>query len=148
MLKKMHAATMCWSPEHCLAVCLPSSTKTAMPIRLLPMCIRTDFWLIGETSTVSGSATMDDSGSFGVVLSHRSAPFSLTQPTAVFVHLVSIEGVEQMSLWPIQSDKRSLAMCSLTSWSYIGFTTGNSQCPRSIPNSGPITQPAQAQIEP
>lgn len=70
---------------------------------------------------VSGSATVDDSGSFGVVLSHRSAPFSLTQPTAVFVHLVSIEGVEQMRPWPIQSDKRFVAMCSLASWSYIAL---------------------------
>jgi hypothetical protein len=68
---------------------------------------------------VSGTATVDDSGSFGVVFSHRSGPFSITQPTAVFVHLLSIEGVEEMRPWPVPSDKRFVAMSSLTRWSYI-----------------------------
>ncbi|EXJ83693.1 hypothetical protein A1O1_07317 [Capronia coronata CBS 617.96] len=74
--------------------------------------------------TVSGTATIDDSGSFGVVHSHMSGPFSITQPPAVFVHLLSIEGVEQMSPWPISSEIRFVAMCSLASWSYICLPPG------------------------
>ncbi|MCJ1434527.1 hypothetical protein MMC27_003896 [Xylographa pallens] len=68
---------------------------------------------------VSGTSTDDDTGSFGVIFSHRSGPVDITVPTPVYVHLVSIEGIEQMSPWPMADSVKYVAMSSLQSWSYL-----------------------------
>ena len=67
---------------------------------------------------VAGALTDDDTGSFGVIFSHRSGPLDITVPTPVYVHLLSIEGIEQMTPWPIAEDIKYIAMSSLHSWSY------------------------------
>ncbi|RDL32367.1 uncharacterized protein BP5553_08823 [Venustampulla echinocandica] len=74
-----------------------------------------------EGMAVSGATSVNDTGSFGAVVSCRSAPVppNITAPTPVYVHLVSIEGVEQMDGWPLQADTRFVALVSLASWSYI-----------------------------
>jgi hypothetical protein len=69
---------------------------------------------------IAGSTSEeDDTGSFGVIFSNRSGPYNITSPTAVFVHLVSIEGVEKMSPWPPLDPVKFVVLPSLYSWSYI-----------------------------
>ena len=67
----------------------------------------------------SGAQDTDDSGTFGVVVSHRCGPPSITVPTPVYVHLVSIEGVEQMAEFSSDESIRFVALVSLASWSYV-----------------------------
>ena len=72
-----------------------------------------------EGMAVSGAESTNDTGAFGVVVSHRSGPPDITVPTPVFAHLVSIEGVEQLKEWPLKDPTRFVALASLASWSYI-----------------------------
>ncbi|KAK6524177.1 hypothetical protein TWF694_005837 [Orbilia ellipsospora] len=68
---------------------------------------------------LSAAASEDDTGSFGVIFSHRSGPVDITAPTPVYVHLISIEGIEQMTPWPIADGTAYVAVSSLYSWSYL-----------------------------
>ncbi|KAH7110822.1 hypothetical protein B0J11DRAFT_498824 [Dendryphion nanum] len=65
-----------------------------------------------------------ESGSFGVVYSHRAGPTNIKVPTPVYAHLVSIERVEQLKPWPLANDIEYVAMVSLHSWSYICLPPG------------------------
>ena len=67
----------------------------------------------------SAAADEDDNGIFGVLVSQRTGPLQIIQPTAVYVHVVSIEDVEQMTPWPIAPEIRFVALPSLYSWSYM-----------------------------
>lgn len=68
---------------------------------------------------VAGTASDEDErGTFGVVVSHRAGPSNIAAPTTVHVHLVSIEGVEEMRPWPIAGDIRYVALSTLHSWTY------------------------------
>jgi hypothetical protein len=67
---------------------------------------------------VSGASEEDDSGSFGVIFSHRTGPNSLSQPANVTVHLVSIEGVENLTPFPVNR-VGYVAISSLYSWNYV-----------------------------
>ncbi|KAF5964503.1 hypothetical protein FCOIX_13391 [Fusarium coicis] len=64
----------------------------------------------------------EDFGIFSVVISNRCGP--LNNPTAanVSVHLVSIEGIEEMS-WPA-AGKDYVGLCSLHSWTYTVLPPG------------------------
>ncbi|KAK6499504.1 hypothetical protein TWF506_004134 [Arthrobotrys conoides] len=61
---------------------------------------------------------------FGIVVSHRAGPLTIVEPTQVFVHIVSLEEVEDISPFPVPgpadsvSSKR-VAMVSLHSWTYM-----------------------------
>ncbi|KAB8349755.1 hypothetical protein FH972_023769 [Carpinus fangiana] len=77
-----------------------------------------------EGMAESGAEGTDDTGSFGVVVSGRCGPPSITVPTPVYVHLVSIEGVEQMPGFPFDKSTRFVAMVSLASWSYVCLPPG------------------------
>ncbi|KAH8686175.1 hypothetical protein BGZ61DRAFT_533740 [Ilyonectria robusta] len=68
---------------------------------------------------VAGAASEGEKGTFGVVVGQRSGPTNITAPTAVHVHLVSIEGVEQMETWPITGKAQYVALSSLHSWTYM-----------------------------
>ncbi|KAK4152312.1 hypothetical protein C8A00DRAFT_44616 [Chaetomidium leptoderma] len=61
-------------------------------------------------------AGVEDVGIFSVVVGSRSGPLENEAPVSVSVHLVSIEGVEDMTEFP--DDKPLVAMCSLHSWNY------------------------------
>ncbi|KAH8163824.1 hypothetical protein CIB48_g4409 [Xylaria polymorpha] len=65
-----------------------------------------------------------ESGSFGVIYSHRIGPTNIKVPTPVYAHLVSIERVEKMRPWPLASDTDYVAMVSLHSWSYVCLPPG------------------------
>lgn len=56
----------------------------------------------------------EDVGIFSIVVGARSGPMHNKTPVSVAVHLVSIEGVEQMSS-PV---KEFVSLCSLHSWNY------------------------------
>ncbi|KAK6338297.1 hypothetical protein TWF730_002361 [Orbilia blumenaviensis] len=58
---------------------------------------------------------IEDVGIFSVVVSHRSGPLNITQPSPTVVHLVSIENVETMSY---NASLSRVAMVSLYSWTY------------------------------
>ncbi|KAI5811788.1 hypothetical protein DFH27DRAFT_521172 [Peziza echinospora] len=59
----------------------------------------------------------NEEGVFSIVMSHRTGPVDLKEPRPVYVHLVSIENLEELA-WPLRSESR-VALCSLASWSYM-----------------------------
>lgn len=61
-------------------------------------------------------AGKEDVGIFSVVVGSRAGPLENETPVSVSVHLVSIEGVEDMEGFP--DDKNFVALCSLHSWNY------------------------------
>ncbi|EAQ91830.1 hypothetical protein CHGG_00065 [Chaetomium globosum CBS 148.51] len=61
-------------------------------------------------------AGVEDVGIFSVVVGSRSGPLVNEAPVSVSVHLVSIEGVEDMKAFP--DNKPLMALCSLHSWNY------------------------------
>ncbi|KAH8702268.1 hypothetical protein BGW36DRAFT_424549 [Talaromyces proteolyticus] len=68
-----------------------------------------------NTMGMANSGIDDEFGTFSIVVSPRTGPLDITQPTSVVVHLVNLEGVDQLS-WNLQESRVSL--CSLDSWSY------------------------------
>ncbi|KAF2467763.1 uncharacterized protein BDR25DRAFT_327037 [Lindgomyces ingoldianus] len=62
-------------------------------------------------------AGRQETGLFSVVLSHRTGPLGLTEPAPVTVHLVSIEDVENLAVYPAPDGQR-IALPSLQSWTY------------------------------
>lgn len=61
-------------------------------------------------------AGVEDVGIFSVVVGSRSGPLENPTPESVSVHLLSIEGVEDMKSFP--GDENLVALCSLHSWNY------------------------------
>ncbi|MCJ1355362.1 MAG: hypothetical protein MMC33_005353 [Icmadophila ericetorum] len=66
---------------------------------------------------VSGS-TQEPQQLLSIIMAHRTGPWTITQPTPVVVHLVSIEGVESQLTLPIANSAPFVALCSLYSWTY------------------------------
>ncbi|KAK4107376.1 hypothetical protein N656DRAFT_763547 [Canariomyces notabilis] len=73
--------------------------------------------------TAAAAQTDDDDHAYSVVVSHRTGPLDITQPTPVVAHLVNIEGVEAMP-WPV-AEKSFVAMTSLYSWEYTCLPPGS-----------------------
>ncbi|KAJ3529660.1 hypothetical protein NM208_g9658 [Fusarium decemcellulare] len=71
-----------------------------------------------NTQGMASTARENEEGTFGVLVSHRSGPTSIAVPTAVHVHVISIEGIEQMKPWPIPRDVQYVALASLHSWTF------------------------------
>ncbi|KAF7563138.1 hypothetical protein G7046_g948 [Stylonectria norvegica] len=76
-----------------------------------------------EGMALAAASTEEDSGSYSVVVSHRTGPFSITEPKVVYVHLVSLEGVDHLNpidgTWPLKPEILFVGMPSLLSWTYI-----------------------------
>lgn len=70
---------------------------------------------VRNTNTQGMAEACLTDGHFSIVVSHRVGPINITQPTPVVVHLISIEGVENMTL-PITT--QFVALSSLQSWTY------------------------------
>ncbi|KAG8412681.1 hypothetical protein J3458_013122 [Metarhizium acridum] len=66
-------------------------------------------------------AGVEEIGIFSIVVGSRSGPLDNASPVAVFVHLVSIEGVEDMTSFPTED---YVALCSLYSWTYTVMPPG------------------------
>ncbi|KAK6510288.1 hypothetical protein TWF481_005005 [Arthrobotrys musiformis] len=67
---------------------------------------------------------------FGILVSHRAGPLTIAQPTQVFVHIVSLEEVEDLTPFPVapSSDptkSKRVAMVSLYSWAYMCLPTNS-----------------------
>ncbi|KAI1819783.1 hypothetical protein F4861DRAFT_111065 [Xylaria intraflava] len=67
-------------------------------------------------------AGVEEVGIFSIVVGSRSGPLDNTAPVSVSVHLVSIEGVEDMGSMPTSKD--FVALCSLHSWNYTVMPPG------------------------
>ncbi|KAI0901550.1 hypothetical protein F4806DRAFT_4852 [Annulohypoxylon nitens] len=67
-------------------------------------------------------AGTEDVGIFSVVVSGRTGPMHNKAPATVAVHLLSIEGVEDME-FP-GADKNFVSLCSLHSWNYTVMPPG------------------------
>lgn len=70
---------------------------------------------INNTGMANSGMDEEEVGSFGIVMSHRTGPLSITQPTQVTVHVVSIENIEDLK-FPVADGV--VGLCSLDSWSY------------------------------
>ena len=66
-------------------------------------------------------AGVEDNGIFSIVISNRCGPLDNSKPLTMAVHLVSIEGVENMDFPITQSH---VALCSLHSWNYTVLPPG------------------------
>ena len=76
---------------------------------------------------LDGSAVPSEPGQpglFSLLVSHRTGPLDAPSPTPVVVHLMSIEGVPDMS-WPVPESIKYVAMASLYSWTYMCLPGGN-----------------------
>ena len=68
-----------------------------------------------NTTGMANSGIDGEKGSFGVVVSHRTGPLDVSEPTDLVVHLVSIEKTPHLT-YPVAQDR--VALCSLDSWTY------------------------------
>lgn len=73
-------------------------------------------------STAMASSSDADDHAFSVVVCPRTGPLTVSQPTTVVAHLVSLESVESVS-FPVAQDV--VAMCSLHSWQYTCLPAGS-----------------------
>ncbi|KAF2144839.1 uncharacterized protein K452DRAFT_131062 [Aplosporella prunicola CBS 121167] len=79
----------------------------------------TQYQYLAHVRKINGSgmalAGVEDTAVFSVVVGNRSGPLDSATPTTMCVHLVSIEGVEDMAI-PVS--QKYVALCSLHSWNY------------------------------
>ncbi|KAL7276583.1 hypothetical protein RUND412_000425 [Rhizina undulata] len=88
-----------------------------IPQQLAPDVSRYKFLSHVRNINTAGMADagVEDEGLFSIVVSHRVGPLTITQPTPVVVHLVSIENVESL---PFDIKTQFVALSSLHSWTY------------------------------
>ncbi|KAB8211871.1 hypothetical protein BDV34DRAFT_219087 [Aspergillus parasiticus] len=86
-------------------------------------------------------AGREDVGIFSVVIANRSGPLDYPTPTTVCAHLVSIEGVEEDITFPIPSDRKYAALCSLHSWSYTVTPPNSLNVPEAFKSLGQTLGP-------
>ncbi|KAI1802212.1 hypothetical protein F4811DRAFT_573201 [Daldinia bambusicola] len=79
-------------------------------------------------------AGVEDTAIFSIVVGNRSGPLDNETPATMTAHLVSIEGVEQMS-WP-GSSHRYVALCSLYSWNYTVLPANTLNVPDAFEDIG------------
>ncbi|KAI9689319.1 MAG: hypothetical protein M1822_009969 [Bathelium mastoideum] len=68
---------------------------------------------------VAAAATEDDTGTYGIILSNRSGPYSISKPTVMHVHLVNLEGVDGINPWPLGENINFVALPTVYSWTYV-----------------------------
>ncbi|KAI1643903.1 uncharacterized protein F4817DRAFT_348256 [Daldinia loculata] len=79
-------------------------------------------------------AGVEDTAVFSIVVGNRSGPLDNETPVTMSAHLVSIEGVEEMS-WPVSSH-RYVALCSLHSWNYTVLPANTLNVPDAFEDLG------------
>ncbi|KHN98866.1 uncharacterized protein MAM_03328 [Metarhizium album ARSEF 1941] len=93
-------------------------------------------------------AGVEEVGIFSIVVGSRSGPLDNTAPVSVFVHLVSIEGVEDMKAFPAEG---YVALCSLYSWTYTVMPPGMLNVHEAFDNIGKtlsVLRPAASITDP
>lgn len=91
---------------------------------------------------------VEDIGIFSVVVGNRSGPLDNDSATSVSVHLVSIEGVEDMKF---PTEESYVALCSLYSWNYTVVPPGMLNIPDAFESLGKtlsVLRPSDAVIDP
>ncbi|KAJ9652654.1 hypothetical protein H2198_008089 [Neophaeococcomyces mojaviensis] len=73
---------------------------------------------------VATTAQTEKVGMFSTIISHRTGPLDSLTPSPVLVHLVSIEGIPDMS-WPVSDTVKYVPMASLHSWTYMCLPSSN-----------------------
>ncbi|KAI0532200.1 hypothetical protein GGR58DRAFT_507680 [Xylaria digitata] len=76
---------------------------------------------------LAAAKTEEDSGTYSVIFSHHTGPHSISNPTVMYVHVVSLEGVYAMKNWPLTDAMQFVAMlCVLAESSicHIGSANG------------------------
>ncbi|KAF3923043.1 hypothetical protein ABW20_dc0104794 [Dactylellina cionopaga] len=75
--------------------------------------------LINTQGMAEASSQGESTGLYSIVVGHRTGPLTNPQPVPVYVHLVSIQGVDQLQ-YPVPDSGSSsyVALASLYSWSY------------------------------
>jgi hypothetical protein len=69
-----------------------------------------------NTLHMAGAGTgLGNIGEFSLVISHRTAPFDIITATDVIVHLVSLNGVQNI---PLSGTARKVGLASLYNWTY------------------------------
>lgn len=92
-------------------------------------------------------AGVEDIGIFSLVVGNRSGPLDNAVATSVSVHLVSIEGVEDMKF----GNEPYVALCSLYSWNYTVVPPGMLNVPDAFQSLGStlsVLRPPDAVIDP
>ncbi|KAI0117300.1 hypothetical protein F4814DRAFT_459425 [Daldinia grandis] len=79
-------------------------------------------------------AGVEDTAVFSIVVGNRSGPLDNETPVTMSAHLVSIEGIEEMS-WP-GSNHRYVALCSLHSWNYTVLPANTLNVPDAFEDLG------------
>ncbi|KAI0852453.1 hypothetical protein F5Y00DRAFT_273079 [Daldinia vernicosa] len=79
-------------------------------------------------------AGVEDTAVFSIVVGNRSGPLDNETPVTMSAHLVSIEGVEEMS-WP-GTNHRYVALCSLHSWNYTVLPANTLNVPDAFEDLG------------
>lgn len=86
-----------------------------------------------NTTGMADSGIGEELGVFSIIVSHRVGPLGLTQPTSVVVHLVSLEGIEELP-YPVTEDR--VGLCSLHSWSYTCLPANSLNIPDAFRHLG------------
>ena len=76
-----------------------------------------------EGMAIAGETEDKSKRDFAVITSNRCAPAYFEQPTSIYVHLVSLEKLEDIAPWPNPTNnaagtERRVALLSLDSWIY------------------------------
>ncbi|KAI1819363.1 hypothetical protein F4861DRAFT_527236 [Xylaria intraflava] len=79
-------------------------------------------------------AGVEDTAVFSIVVGNRAGPLDNETPATMCAHLVSIEGVEDMT-WPTSSH-RYVALCSLYSWNYTVLPANTLNVPDAFEHLG------------
>ena len=79
------------------------------------------------------SAVDGESGTFGMVVSHRTGPLEVAQPVPVMVHLVSLEKIDNL---PLVGIKDRVLLTSLYSWSYTALPPDSFDVSRALKHLG------------
>lgn len=80
-------------------------------------------------------AGVEPNGVFGIVVSHRTGPLTAKVATPVFAHLVSLEGIEHMSM-PLPASASRVAMVTLYSWTFTTLPVGSFDIDTTFVNLG------------
>ncbi len=79
------------------------------------------------------SAVDGESGTFGMVVSHRTGPLEVAEPVPVMMHLVSLEQIDDR---PLAGLKDRVLLTSLYSWSYTALPPGSFDVERALKRLG------------
>ncbi|KAF3909884.1 hypothetical protein ABW21_db0207136 [Orbilia brochopaga] len=79
------------------------------------------------------AAMYGTSGTYSIIVSHRTGPFDTEKPTPLITHLVSLENIDGSD---ISTFKDNIVMASLYSWTYTSLPPGSFDVRSALQNLG------------